>query len=68
MSHAPRVSVLVPAYNGEEFVGDALASLRAQHLRHRACKARAQVSLGTPFQLRLPKRAVRRDERESDLP
>jgi len=33
MSGAPRVSVLVPAYNGEAFVGEALASLRAQTFR-----------------------------------
>jgi GT2 family glycosyltransferase len=30
---APRVSVLTPAYNGEAFIGEALASLRAQTVR-----------------------------------
>lgn len=30
MTDAPRVSVLVPAFNGEKFVGEALASLAAQ--------------------------------------
>ena len=30
MSERPPVSVLVPAFNGEKFVGEALASLGAQ--------------------------------------
>jgi glycosyltransferase involved in cell wall biosynthesis len=33
MSEVPRVSVIVAAFNGEAFVGEALASLRAQTVR-----------------------------------
>jgi hypothetical protein len=33
MSGAPRVSVIVPAYNGEAFIGEALASVSAQTCR-----------------------------------